>query len=195
MEIILGSQSPRRKEILRFFSLPFVQIASSFDEDSIPFEGDPASYVQILSRKKAETLSSFHADRVILTADTTVFYNGKIYNKPKNLEEAVLFLKQLSGKWHSVFTALSLFYNGIIHTRHEETKILFQELTLEQIHKYLKHINFLDKAGSYAIQQGGSLIVKKIDGCYYNAMGLPLNSLQELLLIANIDLWHYMKIL
>jgi septum formation protein len=195
MEIILGSGSPRRGEILRFFSIPFLQIASSFDEDSVAFTGDPADYVRTLSRKKAETLAPDHVDRALLTADTTVFCEGVIYNKPKSHEEAVLFLKTLSGKWHSVFTSLSLFHKGQMETKCEETRILFHELTLDQIHHYLQHVNFLDKAGSYAIQQSGSLVVKKIDGCYYNVMGLPLNSLKELLFAIGVDLWKHMKIL
>jgi septum formation protein len=195
MQIILGSGSPRRGEILRFFSLPFTQVPSAFDEESVLFKGDPASYVQELSRKKGESLSSFYPESPILTADTTVFCEGTIYNKPQSREEAVHFLQSLSGKWHSVFTALSLSYQNTLETRCEETKILFHSLSLDQIDHYLKHVNFLDKAGSYAIQQGGGLIVKKIEGCYYNVMGLPLGSLRELLLSIQIDLWHHMKIL
>lgn len=195
MELILGSGSPRRGEILRFFSLPFTQIASNFDEDSISFLGDPTDYVKTLSQKKAEELSKRYPDKTILTADTTVFCNGVIYNKPKDLKEAISFLEYLSGRWHSVFTSLSLFHQGSLKTTCEETKILFHELSMDQIENYLKHVNFLDKAGSYAIQQGGSLIVKKIEGCYYNVMGLPLNSLKELLMEADIDLWKQMKIL
>ncbi len=195
MQIILGSGSPRRGEILRFFSLPFIQVPSAFDEDSVPFAGDPASYVQELSRKKGESLLSIYPDQPILTADTTVFCEGTIYNKPKSREEAVFFLQNLSGKWHSVFTSLSLFYQGRGETRCEETRILFHPLTFDQIESYLQHINFLDKAGSYAIQQGGGLIVKKIEGCYYNVMGLPLGALRELLLSIHIDLWQHMKIL
>jgi len=195
MQIILGSGSPRRGEILRFFSLPFIQVPSAFDEDSVPFAGDPASYVQELSRKKGESLLNTYPDQPILTADTTVFCEGTIYNKPKSREEAVFFLQNLSGKWHSVFTSLSLFYQGSGETRCEETRILFHPLSFDQIDSYLQHINFLDKAGSYAIQQGGGLIVKKIEGCYYNVMGLPLGALRELLLSIHIDLWQHMKIL
>src|SRR3989339_2100752 len=102
MELILGSQSPRRGEILRFFSVPFTQIASDFDEESISFMGNPQEYVQILSAKKAESLSKIYTDQTILTADTTVFCKEIVYNKPKNLEEAISFLKDLSGNWHSV---------------------------------------------------------------------------------------------
>ena len=195
MEIILGSNCPRRGEILRFFSLPFTQIAPLFDEDSIVFTGDPRLYVKTLATKKAETLAVKHSDRVILTADTTVFCEGKIYNKPQDYAEAFSFLQSLSGRWHSVFTGVAIFSNGKIETQEEETKILFHTLTPDQIHQYLPHINFLDKAGSYAIQQGGALVVKKIEGCYYNVMGLPITSLRELLAGAGIDLWHHLKIL
>lgn len=195
MEIVLGSGSPRRGEILRFFSLPFIQVSSSFEEDTVSFSGDPTSYVKELSRKKGETLLKFYPNSPILTADTTVYCEGIIYNKPKDREEAIYFLQSLSNRWHSVFTSLSLLYQGKIESQCEETKILFHPLTLNQIDQYLQHINFLDKAGSYAIQQGGGLIVKKIEGCYYNVMGLPLGSLQELLLTIHIDLWQHMKIL
>lgn len=195
MEIVLGSQSPRRAEILRFFSLPFVQIPSGFPEENILFTGDPGKYVETLSQKKAEHLAASYSDRAILTADTTVFCEGTIYNKPQDQEEAVSFLQKLSGRWHSVFTSLSLFYQGTISTRSEETKILFHPLNIDQIHAYLQHVNFLDKAGSYAIQQSGSLVVKKMEGCYYNAMGLSINCLQELLMSIGIDLWKHMNIL
>jgi septum formation protein len=195
MDIILGSGSPRRQEILRFFSLPFTQASPPFDERQVAFDGNPVAYVETLSKEKAKSLSPLYGDKAILTADTVVFQNGVIYNKPQDLSEAISFLKTLSGSWHSVFTSLSLFHKGSIKTLHEETKILFHELSLDQIEKYLEHVNFLDKAGGYAIQQGGSLIVKKIEGCYYNVMGLPLTSLRELLLSVDIDLWKHMKIL
>lgn len=195
MEIILGSQSPRRGEILRFFSVPFLQIAPLFDEESVLFQGDPALYVQKIASEKANLLSLKHPERIIVTADTTVFCKGKIYNKPNSREEAISFLKDLSGSWHSVFTGVALYSQGKIETKAEETKILFHDLTEYQINCYLNHINFLDKAGSYAIQQTGALVVKKIEGCYYNVMGLPLTSLKELLAKAGIDLWNHLKIL
>jgi septum formation protein len=193
MQIILGSTSPRRAEILHFFSLPFLQVASHFAESSVAFRGDPVPYVQELSQKKGESLLRAYSDHPIVTADTIVFCEGRVYNKPQDKKEAVDFLQTLSGKWHSVFTSLSLFYQGSFETKWEETKILFHPLSFEQIDHYLQHIRFLDKAGGYAIQQGGGLIVKKIEGCYYNVMGLPLGSLQELLLRIPIDLWQHIK--
>lgn len=195
MDLILGSTSPRRGEILNFFSVTFLQIPSQFDEDSIPFEGNPSLYVSTLAEKKAQALSLQYPTSAILTADTTVAAHGKVYNKPKNREEAVQFLSELSDSWHSVFTGLSLSFAGKTHTLCEETKILFHPLSLEQINHYLDKVNFLDKAGSYAIQQGGAILVKKIEGCYYNVMGLPLTSLRTLLLKIDVDLWSHLKII
>ncbi len=193
--IILGSSSPRRKEILSFFSLPFSQITSNFDEESITYEGDALLYVETLAEKKGESLSKEHPEDIIITADTIVYLDGKVYNKPKSKEEATSFLQELSGKWHTVYTAVALTHGDKQHVKTEKTNILFNELTDDHIEHYLAHVNFLDKAGSYAIQQGGSLVVKKIDGCYYNVMGLPINALQELLQLVNIDLWEYMHTL
>ena len=96
MKIILGSQSPRRREIMDYFSLPFVQVASDFDEDSIVFDGNPAKHAMLLSQKKAETLSVRFPNEVILTADTVVSCKGKLYNKPRDEHEAVEFLRTFS---------------------------------------------------------------------------------------------------
>lgn len=193
MSIILGSQSPRRKEILNYFSLPFEQIPSAYDEDLTQFRGDPTLYALELSQKKADALRHRYKDRIILTADTVVFLDGKIFNKPKDKEEAKHFLNQLSGKWHEVYTAVTVQRNDQVFSEHEKTKILFQSLTEEHIELYLTHFAWSDKAGGYAIQQGGSIIVKQIDGCYYNVMGLPIHTVNALLTRMGIDLWKHLK--
>jgi septum formation protein len=195
MELILGSQSPRRKEILHFFSLPFKQVPSAFDESQVAFQGNPTSYAMELAQKKAESLQALHPGAAILTADTVVFCNQKIYNKPVDRKQAELFLQELSNRWHSVFTALTLSFLENRYSAVQETKILFHPLDSNQIRQYLDHINFLDKAGSYAIQQGGSILIKQIDGCYYNVMGLPITALKDLLSKIGIDLWDHLKIL
>ncbi len=193
MQIILGSQSPRRMEILGYFALPFVQIASAFDEGTVAFNGDPASYAQELSLKKGQELAKKFPDKLILTADTVVFFDGKIYNKPKDEEEAFSMLRTFSGNWQHVFTAISLQQGNKIHSGVEETKILFNPLSDEQIRLYHRSNPSFDKAGAYAIQQAGSILISKIDGCYYNVMGLPVNVLRELLGKFNIDLWKHLK--
>lgn len=193
MRLILGSQSPRRKEILSFFAIPFVQIPSAFDEDSIAFRGNPAQYAEELALKKAQAIArTFPAD-VILTADTVVYFENNIYNKPKDPEEAFEMLKKLSGQWHHVFTAVTVLKSGVPYSGCEETKILFHSLTDEQIHLYHQSCEFLDKAGAYAIQQAGSIPIARINGCYYNVMGLPINTTKELLYKAGIDLWKHLK--
>lgn len=192
--MILGSQSPRRKEILQFFTLPFSQIPSHFDEDQIPFTGDPAEYALQLAQKKGELLLEQFPSELIITADTVVYLNGKIYNKPKHQEEAANFLRELSGQWHEVVTGVCITTNKKRVSQTESTKILFNQLSEQHITQYLSHLAFSDKAGGYAIQQGGGIIVSKIEGCYYNVMGLPLNTLSQLLLAFEIDLWQHVKI-
>lgn len=190
---ILGSQSPRRKEILGYFSLPFEQITPNFDEEAVPFRGDPISYVIEIAEGKAQDLAARYPDAIILTADTTVYRNGKIYGKPQTAEEAFLVLSELAGKWHSVFTGVSLHSKGNIQSTHEETRVLFNALTPDEIRHYHKKLHWSDKAGGYAIQMAGGLAINKIEGCYYNAMGLPINSVRQLLLKVGIDLWDYIK--
>ncbi len=189
MDLILGSQSPRRKEILSFFNLPFGVVSSSFDEDSVPFEGDPVAYVSRLSKEKAAALSPRFPKSIILTADTTVYGNGKIYNKPMSKDEGFQSLTELVGKWHTVYTGITVRRGEEEYTDVEETKVLLHALTGEQIHFYQHQLHCEDKAGGYAIQRSGSVIVNRIDGCYYNVMGLPVNALRKLFSKVGIDLW------
>lgn len=193
-QLLLGSQSPRRKEILGYFSLPFDQVSPDFDEDSVSFENDPVKYVTLISEGKAKALAQQHPEVLILTADTTVYRNMKVYGKPKNTEEAFQALSELAGSWHSVFTSVSLYSKdkGIV-SKHEETRVLFNPLTPEEIRHYHKKLHWSDKAGGYAIQMAGGLAVNKIEGCYYNIMGLPINTVRQLLLTVGIDLWDYIK--
>ena len=192
MRLILGSQSPRRKEILAYFSIPFVQIPSAFDEDSVEFRGHPGQYAQELSLKKAQELAPRFPGDAILTADTVVYLDGKIYNKPKDEQEAFNMLRTFSGNWQQVFTAVTVQKDHATFSAYEETKILFHPLTDEQIRLYHHSSSFLDKAGGYAIQGVGSILVSRIDGCYYNVMGLPVTLVQQLLLKVGIDLWKHL---
>lgn len=190
--LILGSQSPRRREILSFFSLPFEQISPHFAEESIPFEGNPQSYANILSKGKANSLIHRFPEAVILTADTVVFKDGKLFNKPADDEEALYMLKELNGSWHSVFTSVTTRTKEMEYTECEETKVLFHTLTDRQLALYHQAFKGTDKAGGYGIQMGGSVIVKRMEGCFYNVMGLPIASVSSVLKHAGIDLWHFL---
>lgn len=190
--IILGSSSPRRREILSCFSLPFIVAKPPFDEDSYPFKGNPEEYVCSLACKKADSLQETYTQSIILSADTTVFYNGKIYGKPKTEKEACQCLEELVGKWHTVYTGVAVRLGEKIFFQSEKTHVLFNELTKEQIHHYIAHTHWSDKAGGYSIQLAGGLIVSRIEGCYYNVGGLPLNTVAALLKKVNIELWNFL---
>lgn len=193
MRIILGSQSPRRKEILGYFNLPFETKTSDFPEESVHFDGDPRAYAIRLSQEKGEVLAASDPDAIIITADTVVYRDRKIYDKPKDPEDAFRELSELVGRWHSVFTAVTIKHKNETYSSVEETRVLFNEISPEQIRQYQRSIHCADKAGGYAIQGAGSILVHKIEGCYYNVMGLPVNTLRKLLLCLDIDLWNYLK--
>jgi septum formation protein len=193
MRLILGSQSPRRREILEFFSLPFEQVPSYFAEELVPYDGDPIGYAKILSQGKAHSLKIRYPKTLILTADTVVYKEGKIYGKPASLDEAFQILSELNGSWHSVYTSITVLYENREYSECEETKVLFHELSESQIRSYHHSFQVTDKAGGYGIQKAGHLIVKRMEGCFYNVMGLPLNALKNCLEKVGIDLWHYLK--
>lgn len=190
--VILGSQSPRRKDIFDFFSIPHMQATPPFDESSIPFNGNPEEYVCKLSDGKALSLSHSYRKYPIITADTIVCKDNVIYGKPSSLGHAHQMLKELEGSWHRVLTGITLWHKGQLHHLSEESSVLLNPLTEEQITRYHQSIKWSDKAGAYAIQTTGSLLVKRIEGCYYNVMGLPINTLCQLFSIIGIDLWDYL---
>lgn len=194
MRIILGSSSKRRKEILGFFSLPFIQVDPDFDESSLEMIKDPAKYTCALAVKKAESIAKRYPDEIILTADTVVFYKGRYLLKPKNEDEAFGMLKQLSGSKHRVFTGVCVKTPKKIFHKAAKTSVFFHTLTDKEIKLYHKNFFFYDKAGGYAIQDGGSILIKKIDGCFYNIMGLPISVTKELLLKAGINLWEFLRV-
>lgn len=191
--LILGSRSPRRKETLNYFSLPFEQISSSFQEESVPFSGDPGQYVIDIAEGKAKDLLAKFPDRLILTADTIVFQEGKIFGIPKDEKQALETLLSLEGSWHEVYSGVTLCNADRCDSLFEKTSVLLNTLSQTEIESYLSHKIWTDKAGGYAIQKSGGLLVNQIVGCFYNVMGFPINAIQKLLLKNGIDLWDYVK--
>ncbi len=192
-EIILGSHSPRRVEIMNFFCLPFRQVASHFDEATIPYQGDAAKLAYELALEKAKALALEHPSDIILTADTVVAIDGMALGKPINDDESREMIGRLCGRWHSVITAVAAYRQGQFYCKTEETKVLCNTATPDEIHRYMRIHALYDKAGSYAIQKSGSILVQRIDGCYYNVMGLPINTMRSILKEVGIDLWDYIK--
>jgi len=189
--LILGSQSPRRKEILTFFKLPFIQVSPDFDAEAAEVNPDPHIYAASLAAGKVSSLIEKYPGSVILGADTVVFKDGNYYAKPQNRDEARQFIKDFSGAWQTVVTGMAISVEGKLYTESSETLVKFNRLSDAAIEAYLDHNIWQDKAGGYTIVGTPSLLVERIDGCFYNVMGLPVNTLASLLLKADIDLWQH----
>lgn len=193
MHIILASQSPRRKEILEYFKLPFSVQSSNFDESTVKFDHSAQDFVKELAMQKALVLQKKFPDALIISADTTVYLDKHIYEKPQNHNQAFEFIKKLQGQTHQVFTGVCVTHQGRVLTDVGCTQVTLHSISEKKIYQYIDEIYPLDKAGGYAIQGPGSILVKKIDGCYYNVMGLPITLLNQLLNYFGIDLWEFGK--
>jgi len=181
-KIILASGSPRRKEILETTSLKFDICMSDYEED-LGMKKEPRALARFLSRKKAEEVAHKYKNVVIIAADTFIVFKGKLLGKPHTAKEATRMLTMLNGKAHSVITGFTVLDTGSDETlsRSVETKVFFKKLTKKDIAAYVKTKEPLDKAGAYAIQGLGALLVEKIEGDYLNVVGLPLSALSETL--------------
>ncbi len=185
MELILASASPRREELLKQIGLTFRVIPSCVEEGQ-PYAPLPA-WVLELARTKALALP-VGDDEVILAADTIVIRQERVFGKPGCTEEAIEMLKQLSGSVHEVMTGVCVVQrkngNGSklqIYEDVETTKVFFRRLTMSEIIAYVQTGEPLDKAGAYGIQGLGALLIERIEGCYYNVVGLPLVMTRRLL--------------
>lgn len=184
MKYILASASERRQELLGRIIDDFDIVISSFDENSVIFDNDIEKYVKILAEGKAKDVSNkLEGDNIIIAADTIVVLDNKILGKPKSEIDAFNTLQALSGRIHKVYSAIAVLNtkNNKLITRCLYTEVEFDNLTNEEINQYIMTKEPLDKAGSYGIQGLGGVFVKRINGCYYNVVGLPLNELKNIL--------------
>ena len=172
--LILASTSPRRKELLELVHIPFTIRKQDVDESVITIN-DPAQRAEQLSLHKAVHTNFIHSSEVILSADTVVAFEGKIYGKPKDKEEAYAMLSTLSGNKHEVFTGVTIRSQEKTISFVESTSVEFWSLTEVEIHAYIKSNDVYDKAGAYGIQSLGATLVKKIDGDFYTVVGLPIS--------------------
>ena len=177
---ILASASPRRSELLRQLAVEFTVVPS--DATEIHDDQLTAREIsQINAYRKARAVAKKFPDALVLGADTLVYLGTTLFGKPANLEDAHRMLKQLAGRTHEVVTAICLL-NLRQHRQKlffESTAVTFRPLNAAQIRRYLSRVNPLDKAGAYAIQEAGDLIVEKISGSYTNVVGLPVEKLRE----------------
>ncbi len=182
MDIILASKSPRRREILENTKVKF-SVKESKIEEVIKESELPKQTVMRLAYEKALDVAKNNHKSVVIGADTIVVINEQILGKPKNEEEAYNMIKLLSGKTHYVITGFALINLNLDKTiiDCEVSKVTFKELTKECINDYISTKESLDKAGAYGIQGFGSLLVKSIEGDYFNIVGLPISKVSDYL--------------
>lgn len=179
--MILASQSPRRRELLAFIE-PDFRVIPATGEENIPEGMAPESAVKILALQKAQEVFAKHAGEIIIAADTVVSIDGVILGKPNNKAHAANMLRMLSGKLHNVYTGVCvIFENGKMELFCEETRVEFYPLSKKDIDTYIATGEPMDKAGAYGIQEKGALLVKRIEGDFYNVMGLPVSRLARVL--------------
>lgn len=179
-KIILASASPRRKEILKITGLNFAVCASDYEED-INLSLQPRTLARFLSRKKAEAVAHKYKNAIVIAADTLIVFRNRLIGKPHTEKAAEKMLRMLNGKAHSVITGFAIMDTGSskIVSRSVETKVYLKKLGWKEISAYVRSKEPLDKAGAYAIQGLGAVFIEKIDGDFFNVMGLPLSSLTE----------------
>ena len=173
---ILASSSPRRKEILEQIRFEFSVSPSKINED-FNIDLPPEAFTEHWAREKAKDVAKDYPGSLVIGADTVVFLDGKILGKPKDNESSKKMLLSLSGKTHEVITGVCLINidSKLDITFNERTYVSINTLSYKDICKYIEVYEPIDKAGSYGIQDGFSIHVEKIKGCYYNVMGLPVS--------------------
>ncbi|GBE37674.1 MAG TPA: septum formation inhibitor Maf [Nitrospirae bacterium] len=179
-KIILASRSPRRKEILKITGLNFTVCDGGYKEDlGLPLS--PRALARYLSLKKAEAVAHKYRNAIIIAADTFIVFKNRLLGKPHTDREARKMLMMLNGKAHSVITGFTIMdtASNKILSRSVSTKVYFRKLDREEISAYIRSKEPLDKAGAYAIQGIGAILIEKIEGDFFNVMGLPLCALTE----------------
>ena len=187
-QLILASASPRRSELLKRIGLRFKTYPANVRELSNSVEG-PGHMVTVNAGLKADALTDRFSDALVLGSDTTVALGEKIFNKPLDLSEARAMLKQLSGRVHTVYTAVALRWRqGSVRDDFvEASQVQFKHLDDTMMDAYFQLVNPLDKAGAYGIQAGRELIIQSVEGSIETVMGLPIQTLQVRLLQLGFD--------
>lgn len=198
--IVLASASPRRAELLRTLGVPFEVVVAEDAEPAIEkaapsdrwrYAADEvAAWVESAARAKAAAVAAIRSDAVVIAADTIVVLDGEILGKPQDERAAAAMLRRLSGRTHQVYTGLCVWGGERAQTAHVVTRVTFRPLSDGLIDAYVATGEPMDKAGAYGIQGKGSLLVEKIDGCYFNVVGLPLVRLSEMLEAINVVVWE-----
>ena len=177
-QIILASKSPRRKQLLENIGLKFKIVPSDVNENLISISF-PKKYAGNLSREKAKKVAEIYKDAIIIGADSIVIFKGKIIGKPKSLKNAKEILKRLSGQKHTVITGFTILDSKTNKslTKSVSSRVFFKELTEKEINVYVKSKEPMGKAGAYAIQEKAGMFIEKVEGDFFNVVGLPIFAL------------------
>ena len=174
--IVLASTSPRRKEILSKYFTDFICESPLINEDDFMCK-NISDYALNLSKMKAYSVFKKHPEDVIIACDTIVVYDNRVFEKPKNHEDAYKMLRVLSGKRHFVLSAYTILYKDFEINQTVKTYVYFKDLSKDQIKNWLNKNTYLDKAGAYAIQENECGFVDKIEGSYNNVVGFPIENI------------------
>jgi septum formation protein len=190
-KIVLASTSPRRVQLLKQLGVDFECFDPNVSEDSIT--PDPDQRVKENAEKKARSAMRQYTNALIIAADTIVFFEGIILEKPRDTADAIRMITTLSGQTHIVLTAIIILdtITGQSRVKVEKTSVMIKNLTQDEIYSYVLTGEPMDKAGAYAAQGLGGMLLKGIDGCFYNVVGLPLSLLHEMLMDFGVDLLIY----
>jgi len=197
-KLILASASPRRRALLSQVGLEFEAYPANINEDSLGF-ADAGKYAEEMSRRKALYIANNFYDAeeeyLVLGADTIVEIDGAILGKPKDYDDAYRMLETIQGKWHRVITGITLVNcrTREVITESETTGVKIRSMTPGMIHAYLKTGEYKDKAGAYGAQGYGGLLVERIDGCFFNVVGLPVHRLSRLLERQGVEMLSWYK--
>ena len=178
--IVLASGSPRRRQLLEMLGLPFRIVVPDIDETQLPGES-PGAYVVRLARAKAAAVAAREPGELVLGADTTVVVRGTLLGKPSSEEEATAMLAKLQGRTHQVYTAVALAADGRVEDALDVTDVKFRRLDHATLEAYAATGEPMDKAGAYAVQGLGAILVEGIRGDFFGVMGLPLRLVLDLL--------------
>jgi septum formation protein len=180
MRFVLASASPRRKELLRLL-VPDFEVIESTTNENIDIKNAPQHCMRLSFLKASDVAARAGSDAIVIGADTVVCLKGQIMGKPEDKQDAFRMLKALSGRRHFVYTGVTISHAGRYLTEYEKTAVTFAPMTDEQITEYIHTEEPMDKAGAYGIQGYASRYIRKIDGCFFNVVGLPVFRLHTML--------------
>ena len=189
MRIVLASSSPRRKELMEMLEVRNLEILPARGEEVPPEHASGPELVKALALAKAREVAARCGEgNIVVGADTVVWLDGRPFGKPRSEEEAAAMLRRLSGDCHTVYTGVAVLRGGEERVEYEESRVWFRELSEEEIARYIRTGEPMDKAGAYGAQGKGALFVRAIEGDFFNVMGLPLCRLGQMLKELGVEL-------